>query len=278
MQVHVDDILIPGIEIIKSPNSPGAEAYRTLNTNIQFSTLDIKLKTLVITSSGPNEGKSTVASNLACAIAEAGHRTILMDCDLRCPKLHRIFLVSNVKGITNTMLGELSIKDAVQKTSVENLYIITSGMSVANPAAIIASSKMKSLIEVLKLNFEYIIIDTPPVIPVTDAQILSSYCDGCIIVASSGETETQALKKTKELLKNVKANIIGVVLNKIDGRKKEYYNYYYYNKKSANPKSFSSILYKFIETIHNTAHKIKELHIIIKKKDIKKKDKKIFKH
>lgn len=264
--MQINDILTPDIEVIKSPNSPEAEAYRTLNTNILFSTLDLKIKTLVITSPGPFAGKTTIASNLACVIAEAGHKTIIMDCDLRCPKLHRVFLVSNIKGITNTMLGEISINNAVQKTSVDNLYIITSGMSVTNPAAIISSLKMKSLIDTLKLDFEYIIIDTPPVIPVTDAQILSSYSDGCIIVVSSGETETQALKKTKELLTNVRANILGIVLNKMSGRKSGYYNYFYINKKRANTASLSFIYYKFIKFIYKAAHKINEFHIIILKK------------
>lgn len=259
--MHIDDILTPDIEVVKYPSTPGAEAYRTLNTNILFSTLDLKVKTLVITSSGPEEGKTTIASNLSCVMAEAGHKTVIMDCDLRCPKLHRAFLVSNTKGITNIMLGEISLKDAIQKTQVDNLYIITSGMAAKNPAAIIASSKMKNLIDSLKSDFEYIIIDTPPVISVTDAQILASYSDGCIIVAAYGKTEKQALKKTKDLLSNVKANILGVVLNKVNVSKNNYYYYYNYKKGS----DFKRLIYKIKNQVHIRLNNI----ILIYRRNVK---------
>lgn len=218
-----------GITSVNYPKSPTAEAFRTLKTNIQFSNFDSEVKTIVITSPNQGEGKSTIAANLACVVSEGNHKTLLMDCDMRKPRLHRKFMVSNETGLTNLLLGDTSIDDAIQKTEIENLYILTCGTRPPNPASIISSAKMRNLLNALKEQYEYIIIDTPPVLPVTDAQILSTYADGCIIVVSSMETEKETLKKAKELLDNVNTKILGIVLNKIDTARKGYYNYYYHS-------------------------------------------------
>lgn len=212
---------------IKAPKSPAAEAYRTLRTNIQFSSFDYRVKIIVITSSGPSEGKTTTSCNLAIVTAEAGKRTILLDCDMRNPKIHKVFGLSNQEGISDVLVGETNFYEAVQKSEIENLYVLPSGTRPPNPAELLSSDKMERFIESLKEIYDYIIIDTPPVIMVTDAQILSKYADGCLLVVASAEADKNAAIKAKELLEKVKAKILGVVLNKLDTKRKGYYGYYY---------------------------------------------------
>lgn len=216
---------------IKAPKSTVAEAYRTLRTNIQFFSFDNKIKTIVITSSGPAEGKTTTSCNLAITTAQAGKRTILLDCDMRNAKIHKVFEISNQSGLSNVLIGETNYYEAVQKTDIENLYVLPSGRRPPNPAELLSSEKMKKFLESLKETYDYIIIDTPPIIMVTDAQIISQYADGCLLVVASAEADKNAAIKAKELLEKVNARILGVVLNKLDTKRKGYYGYnynYYY--------------------------------------------------
>lgn len=212
---------------VKNPRAPIAECYRTLRTNIQFSSFDKKIQTIVITSSGPGEGKSTTSSNLAVVMAQNGSKTILIDCDQRKPKLHKVFLTSNQKGLSDVLVGNSVFQEAVQKTEIENLDILTSGTRPPNPSELLASIKMKNFIENLREKYDCIIIDTPPVIAVTDAQIVSRYADGCLLVVASAQAEREAVAKAKELLEKVDAKILGVVLNKLDIQEKGYYGHYY---------------------------------------------------
>lgn len=212
---------------INDPKSPVSEAYKTLRTNIQFSSLDSRIKTLVITSSGPAEGKTTTSSNLAVTMAQGGHKTIIIDCDQRKPKLHKVFGISNTLGLSNFLIGEAKFQEVVQVTEVENLHVLTAGVRPPNPSELLASSRMKNFIEELKKEYDHIILDTPPVIMVTDAQILSRYADGSILVVASGEADKEAAVRAKELLEKVNSRILGVVLNKIDTSRKGYYGHYY---------------------------------------------------
>lgn len=212
---------------IQDPKSPVSEAYRTLRTNIQFSSIDKEIQTIMITSSGPGEGKSTTSSNLAAVMAESGAGTIIIDCDQRKPTLHKKFLVSNKEGLSDVLAGKVEFKDAVVSTGIENLDLLTSGTKPPNPSGLLASRRMKTFIEELKEKYRYIIVDTPPVIAVTDAQIVSTYVDGCILVVASSQADRDAAQKAKKLLEKVNANILGTVLNKVESKGKGYYGYYY---------------------------------------------------
>jgi len=211
---------------LDNPNSPIAEAYRTLRTNIQFSSIDKKVQVVAVTSTGPGEGKSTIAANLAVVTAQAGKKTLLIDCDQRKPRQHRVFGVTNDRGLSNMLADDSNFSLAVQKSGVENLLLLTSGVKPPNPSELLSSSKMKSFVSSLRSQLDFIIIDTPPLLMVTDAQLLSSYIDGYILTIASGEADRDAAAKAKELLDNVNAKILGVVLNKINLGGKGYYGYY----------------------------------------------------
>lgn len=211
---------------ILHPKSPIAESYRTLRTNINFSSFDKRVKTIVVTSSKSGEGKSTVCGNLAVVMAENGCKTILIDCDQRRSRLHSLFKVSNEKGLSDLLIGNAAFSEAVQETEIPNLSIITAGTNPPNPSELVSSHKMKNFIEELKETYDYVILDTPPVVIVTDAQLLATFADGCVLVVASAEVEKAQAIKAKELLEKVNARILGVVLNKADSNNKDYYAYY----------------------------------------------------
>lgn len=215
--------------IEKSPKSIPAEAFRTLRTNIQYASFDKEVKTLLVTSAGPGEGKSTTAANLALSIAETGKTVLLVDCDLRRPSLHKKFNISNEAGITNFLLGEVTFEQAT-KVYKNKLFIMTAGNIPPNPAEMLSSNKLKNFLQKISQQFDTVIIDSPPVMAVTDAQILSTITDGVILVVNSGETEKSMALKAKESLMKVNANILGVVLNrfKSENGKNYGYGYYYY--------------------------------------------------
>lgn len=212
-----------------NPKSPVSEAYRTLRTNIQFSSFDNRLETILVTSSGPAEGKSTTASNLALSMAETGKNVLLIDCDLRKPSIHKKFNISNNKGLSNLLIGQFKFDEVAQRYS-DNVCILTSGTVPPNPSEMLASKKMRQFLVEAKKIFDFIILDTPPVVAVTDAQLLSTMVGGVLLVVASGQAEIAAAEKAKELLDHVNANIVGVVLNKVEGgadKKYKYYHYYY---------------------------------------------------
>lgn len=218
---------------IEESKSPEAENYKTLRTNLQFSSPDSKLQIIMLTSAVPGEGKSTVSANLAIVMAQEGKKTLLVDCDLRKPVIHKLFGLSNQEGLTNTLIDEICIDKAIQQSKLENLHILTSGTKSPNPSELLSSDKMNNFITSLKQYYDYIILDTPPVVVVTDAQLISRMADGCILVVASGESEKDEAIKAKGLLLKVDAKIIGVVLNKVGKtlkNRKAYYNYYYDNE------------------------------------------------
>lgn len=214
---------------IQDPKSIAAEAYRTLRTNIQYSNIDESIKTLVLTSSLSDEGKTVVSTNLAVSIAYTGKKVLIIDCDLRKPNIHKKLGIFNFEGLTNVLIGETSFNDVVQKSEeVPTLHMLTSGPIPPNPSELLGSKKMQTFLSILKDQYDMIILDSPPVGVVTDAAILSTKADGVLLVTSYGKTEIEVAKRSKELLENVNANIIGVILNKVDIKSRAYYKYGYY--------------------------------------------------
>jgi capsular exopolysaccharide synthesis family protein len=212
-----------------NPKSPVSEQYRSVRTNLQFASVDNAIQTLVITSSGPEEGKSVTAANVAVTFAQQGQRVLLIDADLRKPTVHYTFRLENGKGLSNYLIGENQLIDVISKSNVENLGIVTSGPIPPNPSEILSSKRMGQFIEEAKQHFDMVIFDTPPVLAVTDPAIMAKQCDGVLLIVRSKSTEYEAAKKAKEQLEQVKANILGVVLN---GREQKDSNYYYYYGKN----------------------------------------------
>lgn len=211
--------------------SVSAEAYRTLRTNIEFSYIDKKLKIITITSSKPGEGKSKVAANLAISFAEKGKKTLLLDSDFRRPKVHKSFKLSNQSGFVNIVTGSLAREEAIQQNIVPNLDILTSGLIPSNTSELIGSVENIALFETLKEMYDIIVVDSAPLLAVTDAQILSTLSDGTIIVVKYEDTKKDELEKAKDLLEKVNGNILGVVLFDTPNDKDLFYNYNYDKEK-----------------------------------------------
>jgi capsular exopolysaccharide synthesis family protein len=209
-----------------NPKSPISEQYRTIRTNIQFAGVDKEFKTLMVTSAGPGEGKSTTVANLAVVLAQQGKRVLLIDGDLRKPTVHYTFKVSNIYGLTNVLTRQTTLKDTVVSTNVTDVDVLPSGPVPPNPSELLDSKSMSHLIEEASALYDYVLFDTPPIIAVTDAQLLSHRVDGVILVIASGKTEVESAVKAKELLVNANAKIIGTILNAKEMKKESYYYYY----------------------------------------------------
>ncbi len=216
---------------LTEPKSAAAEAFRALRTNIQFASPDKPVHTILATSTSPDDGKSTTIANLAVTFASAGSPTILVDADLRRPHLHRLFRLPNEQGLT-TLVSEMARKggDAdldshLQATDVPNLRVLTSGPVPPNPAEILGSQRMVDILALLRDKAEYVLIDTPPVIAVTDAAVLAPRVDGVFLVVNAGKTKRDLAAKARDILQQVNANLLGVVLNnaKLDKSAYEYY-------------------------------------------------------
>jgi len=188
------------------------------------------IKSVLVTSPGSGEGKSTSVANLAIAFAQMGMRTLLIDTDLRRPVLHELFQIPRDVGLTSVLVGKMPLKDAVKKTKVKNLYLLTSGKLPKNPSEFLASKVMSRLIQRLRMKFDIVLFDSPPVIAVTDATLLSTKIDGVVLVARSGQTNRDALVRSRTLLEKVDAHLFGVLLNGLstDHRYGYYYEYYGY--------------------------------------------------
>ncbi|MFV0560033.1 MAG: CpsD/CapB family tyrosine-protein kinase [Enterococcus sp.] len=208
-------------------NSTAVEQYRTIRSNISFSSIDKDIKTVVITSSGPSEGKSTTAANLAVVFANSGKKVLLVDADLRKPTVALTFKVPNADGLS-TLLGSryTTTASCLQESGIENLTILPSGPKPPNPSEMLGSNRMVELMHELEREFDLILFDMPPVATVTDAQILAARTDGTILVVRERQTKKQAVLRAKSLLDIAQANIIGVIYN--GANKTDDSNYYYY--------------------------------------------------
>lgn len=216
------------------PKSRTAEAFRTLRTNIQFSDVDGNLKTIVITSTSPGEGKSTVLANLAVAFAQSGKQVLIVDCDLRRPTVHKNFNISNNIGLTNILIKDKLMDECINDTKIDNLSAISCGPIPPNPSELLGSKRMVEFIKKAEEQFDVVLLDAPPVLAVTDAQVLSKVSDGVLLLSSYGSTEKKALVKSKEQLDKVGAKLLGVILNKVKDNKDSYYGKYYEYYESSN--------------------------------------------
>ena len=233
---NAPDSLNRDLFIISNPRSSVAECSRTIRTNLFFMAPEHPAHTLVITSNGPQEGKSTVAINLGITIAQSGKKTLLVDADMRRPRLHKSFGVPNDTGLSSLIMGGHTIEQAVRHTEVKDLTILPCGPIPPNPAELLHTESFQKLVEKLTAKYDQVIFDSPPVSPVTDAMILGSMLDGVIFVAHAGKTRIPAAKQARRRLEDVGSRVLGAVLNNVDleqGSRSGYYDYqyYYYHRK-----------------------------------------------
>jgi tyrosine-protein kinase Etk/Wzc len=216
-------------------HSTGAEAYRTLRTNLIFSQAVQSLKTIVVTSASPGEGKTTTAANLAVTFAQQGMRVLLVDCDLRRARLHKMFNVPREPGLTELILDQEVAAEVIRGTPVENLSVLTSGTLPPNPSELLGGPRMEGVLELLRERFDIIVLDSPPLLAASDASVLGTKTDGVLLVVRAGQTERGAAQQAVQQLAAVGARVVGAVLNDPDAKVPQYggyYNYEYYGEES----------------------------------------------
>ncbi|MBW5448349.1 polysaccharide biosynthesis tyrosine autokinase [Cohnella sp. CFH 77786] len=198
-----------------NPSSPVSETYRTLRTNVQFAAIDQPIRTLAVSSTHSGDGRTTTAANLAVSFAQEGKKTLLIDGDLRKPSLHQMFMIPNRSGLSDALIGERPSLSYVQETSTPGLNVMTTGTLPANPADVLSSRKMRSMLDEFKQHFDVILFDTPPVLAVADGLIVASFCDGVILVLNEGKTKHASAQKAMQYFGHAKARVLGVVLNNL---------------------------------------------------------------
>ena len=226
------------IELVvdEKPNAAATESIRNLRTNLQFSSVDDVMKTILITSSVPSDGKSFISANLAISFAQTGKKVLLIDCDLRKGRQHKMFGVSGHQGLSNLLIGDIgNYSEYIAKTRVKNLYLLPRGTFPPNPSELLNSKKNSALIEILKKRFDVVILDSAPITGLSDSLILSSIVDKVLIVTSVNHTPKTELLNAKKALENVGANVAGIVVNNVVGKRGSYGGYYYYYGYSDNP-------------------------------------------
>jgi tyrosine-protein kinase Etk/Wzc len=223
-------------------DAPAAEAFRALRTNVTFVGAEKPLQFVSITSPGPGEGKSTTAANLAVALAQGGQRTLLIDGDLRRPLMHRVFALMQEPGLTDVLVGRAQVREAIRPNVVTGLDVLPSGAIPPNPSELLGSAAMHALIGDLRRDYQYILIDTPPTLPVTDDSVVASAADAAILVLKSGDTEEAAAQRALEQLRRVHARVAGAVLNGVTARRDHYYTYYSYRRDVPRRRSLRSII------------------------------------
>jgi protein-tyrosine kinase len=235
---HADPVLIT----LTEPKSAASEAFRTLRTNIQFAGLDQPCRTILVTSAGPEEGKTTSVANFGVVAAQAGSRVCMVDSDLRRPTLHRLFKLDNTRGLTTALVEDLAFAELARPTDVPNLSILPSGPLPPNPAELVGSHRMRESLQAAAEAFDLVLCDSPPLMAVGDAAALAAQCDGVIFVIRVGKTAHDVLRRVVDNIETVKGRILGVVLNRADARRDGYYySYYhayqrYYGADEGNPK------------------------------------------
>lgn len=209
---------------IMDPNSVASEAYRTVRTNLLYSLVDLPLQVVVMTSPGPQEGKSTTCANLGVTLAQADKRTLILDCDLRKPVLHKIFGLRNVYGIVNVLAGEWKIEE-VWHEPLLGLKVVTVGPVPPNPAEILSSQRFADFLERVRKDFDYVLVDAPPIELVSDPAILATQGDGVLLVLDAQKTRKGAVRRSMRSLEAVGANVLGTVMNNVRAGRSSYYRY-----------------------------------------------------
>jgi succinoglycan biosynthesis transport protein ExoP len=228
----------PELIVHERPLSGIAEAARSIRTNLMFLNPDTPYRTILVSSAAPSEGKTTIACTIAIALAQGGHRVCIIDCDLRRPRLHKIFDRFGDLGVTNVLIGESTIEEAAKATGIDNLSCIPAGPIPPNAADILHSEKFKQFIKDVGQKFDRVIIDSPPIVAVTDAAIISTVVDGTVYVLRAFSTSKALSRQGLRSLRDVGSKLIGTVLNAVDLNKHEYsyyYHYYYYKKEGYLP-------------------------------------------
>ena len=222
---------MPGDPVVAlaEPGSAVAEAYRTIRTNLQYANLDQEKKSILVTSAGPGEGKSTTVANLGVTMAKAGSRTLLVDSDLRRPTLHRLFNVANDTGLTTVLTDMSSLPGGIVSTQLSGLCLLPSGPIPPNPAEVLGSRRMLELVEQVRAEFDLVLYDSPPVIAVSDPLVLTSLTEAVILVVKCGRFPHELIRQAKAQLEGVKANVLGVLLNSVDFKRDGYYYHSYYD-------------------------------------------------
>ncbi len=215
--------------MVSEPKSPVAESFRALRTNIQYVNYERRLKVLMVTSAGPAAGKTFVLANLSVSLAEAGHRVIAVCCDMRRPALHEFFHLSNSEGLSTVLVGKKTLEECLKRSGKRNLQVLTSGPLPPNPSELIGSRRMNELVAQAKSMADFVLIDTPPVLAVSDAAVLAPRTDGVFLVCGMGMAKRDDARKTRDLLQQVNSNVVGVVLNYMDEARSYGYYYYYSN-------------------------------------------------
>ncbi|MGI9050742.1 MAG: CpsD/CapB family tyrosine-protein kinase [Rubrobacteraceae bacterium] len=215
--------------VISDPSSSASEAYRTLRTNLMYALIDTPPRVMLVTSPGPTEGKSTTCANLGVTLAQAEKRTLIVDCDLRKPTLHKVFGLRNFQGVVNVMAGEQSLREAQQEVLPNNLKVLTVGTIPPNPAELLGSKRFADFMSLARREFEYVLIDAPPIQLVSDAAILATQADGTLIVLDAQRTRKSGLRQAVRSLDTVGANILGTVMNNVDASAGYYPSDYTYS-------------------------------------------------
>ncbi|MDH2881557.1 CpsD/CapB family tyrosine-protein kinase [Bacillus cytotoxicus] len=209
----------------RQPKSNISEQYRNIRTNIEFTSVDHQIRSIIFTSASPGEGKTITAANLAVVFGQQGKKVLLIDADMRKPAMHQMFQVDNIFGLTNVLTHSERLEKCIQTTAVDHLHFLPCGPIPPNPAELLGSKSMQELLAQAYSMYDLVIFDLPPILAVTDAQIMANQCDASILVVRSESTEKEAAIKAKNLLESAKGKLLGVVLN---DREREQSLYYYY--------------------------------------------------
>jgi capsular exopolysaccharide synthesis family protein len=213
---------------LQEPKCSLAEALRNIRTNLVFSFVEPHQKAMVITSAGPMEGKTFISSNLAATMARMGRPVLLVDADMRKPTVHKLFNTSLKPGLTDVILGRCNLDEAIRETAIKRLKVIPAGTIPPNPAELLTSNRMQKLIATFRERFEYLIFDTPPILAVTEAAVLSGVLDGTVLFVKASGTTRESAQRALEQLTDVRARTLGVILNQVNFEKERYYYSYYY--------------------------------------------------